>query len=347
MSDKLPEGWTKEFSRSQNRDYYFHNATKTSLWSLEEVQRFLMNQNPNTNVLPVNDDKKEVTVTETTQGHTEKRQKVMGNRVAIVVPFRDLDPKQERQAQLQRFVPYMSAYLSTLPEVEDFKIFIVEQSDDKRKFNRGKLLNLGYKLGKREGFNTFIFHDVDLLPQEPLGIWYSKKPQVGEVVHIARCWSRYNQNDKYLGGIVSFSDADFEAIDGFPNIYWGWGGEDDELSKRVRQARLKLTGPDKGLKNAVVDLEEMSLDEKLAWLRSNRQVKCDIKWECNDAHDEVRSRSDKPKWWGLAGLADEITEIRRDNDRFRKCSIVTVDIGWNFEENGTPHWTNTGKVKAQ
>jgi predicted glycosyltransferase involved in capsule biosynthesis len=46
-------------------------------------------------------------------------------------------------------------------------------------------------------------------------------------------WDRYSGNEKYLGGIVSFSIKQFEDINGFPNNFWGWGGEDDEMKKRI------------------------------------------------------------------------------------------------------------------
>lgn len=40
-------------------------------------------------------------------------------------------------------------------------------------------------------------------------------------------------NRRYFGGVVAFNQADFEAINGFPNTFWGWGGEDDEMYSRI------------------------------------------------------------------------------------------------------------------
>ena len=80
----------------------------------------------------------------------------------------------------------------------------------------------------RAGFNTFIFHDVDLLPSPELLPSYTT-PAPPNPIHIARVWSRYSNNAKYFGGIVSFSGDSFEKLNGFPNNFWGWGGEDDEL----------------------------------------------------------------------------------------------------------------------
>ena len=152
-------------------------------------------------------------------------------RVAIIVPFRDLHVEQQRSAHLKRFVEYMSKYMEAafIP----FKIFIVEQSDDKLKFNRGKLLNIGYVLAREEQYDTFIFHDVDLLPSLNLVTSYRIQPKDKSPLHIARVWNRYNNNPKYFGGIVSFSTEQFALINGFPNNFWGWGGEDDEMMNRV------------------------------------------------------------------------------------------------------------------
>ena len=35
-----------------------------------------------------------------------------------------------------------------------------------------------------------------------------------------------------FGGAGSFSRKHFEAINGFSNQFWGWGGEDDDLYSR-------------------------------------------------------------------------------------------------------------------
>ena len=103
---------------------------------------------------------------------------------------------------------------------------------DGRKFNRGKLLNIGFKIAKAEGVEQFIFHDVDLIPSPELLHSYTTLQE--QPVHIARVWNRYSGNTMYFGGIVSFSCEQFEKINGFPNTFWGWGGEDDEMYKRLK-----------------------------------------------------------------------------------------------------------------
>lgn len=95
----------------------------------------------------------------------------MHGQVAVIVPFRDGDPAQRRSEHLRKFVPYMESFLrNQRAQVAEFRTFIVEQSADDRKFNRGKLLNIGFDLARSEGFTAFLFHDVDLLPSEDLGV---------------------------------------------------------------------------------------------------------------------------------------------------------------------------------
>lgn len=103
-------------------------------------------------------------------------------KVAVIVPYRDLDPAQRRSAHLEQFVPYMEGFLARkvagggegggaggAGAVGDYRVYVVEQSADGRKFNRGKLLNIGFDLARREGCGAFLFHDVDLLPSDELG----------------------------------------------------------------------------------------------------------------------------------------------------------------------------------
>lgn len=147
-----------------------------------------------------------------------KQMNDIDDKIAIIVPFRDNQPAQHRRQQLDQFIPAISKFL-LLAEIP-FKIFIIEQSNDGRKFNRGKLLNVGYSLAVNQGYTIHVFHDVDLIPSNDLIQHYAVKPRQ-QPVHIARVWNRYNLNEKYFGGIVTFSKELFEEINGYPNTFWG------------------------------------------------------------------------------------------------------------------------------
>lgn len=142
------------------------------------------------------------------------------DRIAIIVPYRDLHKDQKRHEQLKAFVPTISKFLQKggVP----FKIYIVEQSNDGRKFNRGKLLNVGFTLAVEDQCTVFIFHDVDLIPSDDLLPFYTTRP-TDQPIHIAKLWGRYTKDPRYpyFGGIASFSKQLYERLNGYPNNYWG------------------------------------------------------------------------------------------------------------------------------
>ena len=203
------------------------------------------------------------------------------NKIAIIIPFRDLEKEQKRTKQLETLVKFFEKYLKD----SKYKIFLVEQSKDGRKFNRGQLLNIGFEHAEKEGYKNFIFHDVDLLPSPELKEYYINIPK-DKPFHIAAVWDRYGQNKKYFGGIVAFNKEMFERINGYPNDFWGWGGEDDELYKRTKKFYDIL----KVKKGSINDLEELTLDEKLEYLKKN-DLKFMLKNEALAKHESTWKRN--------------------------------------------------------
>jgi len=244
--DPLPPGWLRQFSNSQKKYYYFHKDTKTTQWHFptaseardptvaqrraeeakkREAARMAQNNNqikdaPGTaaSSSSMNSSKRPRTTTSSDSNFLELADSTS---VAIIVPFRDIHAAQKRAAHLKAFVPHMIQFLTKCQKdglVSDFHIYIIEQSsDDGLKFNRGKLLNIGFDLARKKKagqrqHDVFIFHDVDLLPGDDLKTWYSKFPK--RPIHIARVWNRYSGNPKYFGGVVSFSSSDYRRING-------------------------------------------------------------------------------------------------------------------------------------
>ena len=163
--------------------------------------------------------------------------------LAIIVPYRDnLDGSKVRHKQLEKFIKVMPTYLKKLGKHYTFKIIIVEQGN-KKKFNRGILLNVGFLLAEHN-VDYFIFHDVDLFPDNDMLKYYGCYPF--KPIHLAHIWTKYSIGGKYFGGVNSFNKADFRKINGYPNDYWGWGGEDDELYDRVVNSNLTVINPKNG-----------------------------------------------------------------------------------------------------
>ncbi len=232
--------------------------------------------------------------------------------VAIIVPFRESDKlKKTRTKQLDKFIAYMDNYLKDVNHM----IYVIEQTDDKRKFNRGALLNIGFLAAQDDGCNVFIFHDVDLLPSEELKEYYIEPPS-SSPVHIAAVWDRYNQNPNYFGGIVAFNKDSFKKINGYPNNFWGWGGEDDELFNRVRPFYTIK----KANKGTIKDLEEIGLQEKLDYLRENK-LKFMQKKEALAQHDATWKTN------GLNSLDYEVLSNEPCGDYDAYCFLIKVELG--------------------
>jgi hypothetical protein len=136
------------------------------------------------------------------------------HKLGVIVPYRN------RYEHLQEFKKSIVEYLEF--KNIDFKIIIVEQ-DDAKLFNRGMLLNIGFLHAKEEGCDYVIFHDVDMIPID-VDYSHSNVP-----VHLATDNIPF---ESYFGGMTMFPTHIFEKINGFSNLYWGWGFEDDDLRYR-------------------------------------------------------------------------------------------------------------------
>lgn len=250
-------------------------------------------------------------------------------RVAIVVPFRDTEG-QNRSEQLKRFVPHMERVMDA--SLVPYRIYIVEQQDLDLKFNRGKLLNVGARQAIRDGCTRLVLHDVDLLPSLDLSAAYAADFEAP--CHLARVWGRYSADDPtYIGGVLGMSVVDFCRCNGFPNDYWGWGGEDQALRRRLDLNRLDCTAPSKG---SYEDLENMSLQEKLASLRSHTRSsdtayvndwKNVVKTELLRQHDDT---------WRQNGFRSLRTRLEKRALVRSRVHLIRVRLGLNGSEKTYP-----------
>ncbi len=319
----IPKGWSRGISQTLNRPYYFHRQAKHTQWHFPT---------PAEAADPAGTKRRMFE-------ERSKRYKSSASTkdsIAIIVPYRDLHPTQNRAKHLRAFIPHMKSFLAELVtsnKIQDYHIYIIEQSDDQRKFNRGKLLNIGFDFALKRSVkhpprhSIFIFHDVDLLPQANLRDSYATFPT--KPIHIARVWDRYSNNTKYFGGIVSFSESDMKRINGYPNTFWGWGGEDDEMQKRLETLNIQWDAPSEG---SIVDLENMDLSTKLGFLKQNKEWKCMVKWEALEEHEQTWKGN------GLSDLSYDIMKISRldkEDDGTSKATMLTVDVKLNGN-----HWSN-------
>ena len=148
--------------------------------------------------------------------------KIKVNKVGIIVPYRN------RWEHYTIFKKHIERYLFL--KKYEYSLIIIEQ-DNARAFNRGKLCNIGFLEAKSQGCSHVVFHDIDMLPLE-IDYSYSDHP-----VHLI---SEDLPFDSYFGGITLFPTDQFEQINGFSNLYWGWGFEDDDLRYRCIKNSLNL-----------------------------------------------------------------------------------------------------------
>ena len=112
---------------------------------------------------------------------------------------------------------------------------------DRERFNRGKLINVGFSEALKDfAWDCFIFHDVDLLPEDDRNLYTcpATNPR-----HMSVAVSKWNYKLPYpnlFGGVVAINTKQFRMLNGFSNEFWGWGGEDDDMAARIKVANLKV-----------------------------------------------------------------------------------------------------------
>lgn len=177
-------------------------------------------------------------------------------KLGIIVPYR------ERESHLKKFLDGIKSYFKN--QKLKYEVIIVEQLDDKP-FNRGKLLNIGYIKAKALGCEYIVFHDVDMIPIE-VDYSYSELP-----MHLATNFElEYDKSknltfDDYFGGVTMFTADTFEKINGYSNLYWGWGFEDDDLLLRCREVGLELDT--ESYRNVIWDRKALYFNGKSSYVK--------------------------------------------------------------------------------
>ena len=279
--------------------------------------------------------------------------------MTIIVPFRAKKSSKDdpRNQHLKEFKETMEEFLKqvhnrfVLNGVDaDIKVVIVEQSQDNNKFNRGALLNAGYLMYPNS--SVYIFHDVDLIPKENMVGVYAKVYEADAIVHFAGGWKRYNKDQKYIGGVTLIGKNLFEEINGFPNDYQGWGGEDDEIMRRL--VTLSKEGDLVRIEDdGYIDLENLSLQRKLDELKNNKEAINVEKYELVDQHKSTWRNNGISLGEKLLFNEEKRTDIV-DNEYFSmfqiKVEIQLANILKNkFENSNLPDssYNNKGKCEKE
>ncbi|XP_062297647.1 beta-1,4-galactosyltransferase 1-like [Scomber scombrus] len=157
------------------------------------------------------------------------------HKVAVIIPFRN------RHEHLKQWLYFVHPIL--IRQQLDYGIYVINQYGD-GVFNRAKLMNVGYAEAlKQYDYKCFVFSDVDLIPLDDRNIYRCfDNPR-----HLSVAVDKFNYRLPYntiFGGVAALSKSQFLKINGFPNSYWGWGGEDDDVYKRIIYHGMSLSRPD-------------------------------------------------------------------------------------------------------
>ncbi|XP_071096067.1 beta-1,4-galactosyltransferase 4-like [Haliotis cracherodii] len=159
-----------------------------------------------------------------TGGHFKPPECVSRTKTAVIVAYRN------RQRHLVVLLNHLIPFL--VRQQADFAIFVVEPLPNVT-FNRALLMNIGFvEALKTYNFTCFIFHDVDLLPVTDHNLYRcGATPR-----HMAVSNSKLDNIsfDEYAGGVVAVSRDVYQHVNGHSNLYFGWGGEDDDLLYRLQ-----------------------------------------------------------------------------------------------------------------
>ncbi|XP_056220517.1 beta-1,4-galactosyltransferase 1-like [Seriola aureovittata] len=157
------------------------------------------------------------------------------HKVAIIIPFRN------RHEHLKHWLYYLHPIL--MRQQLDYGVYVINQ-DGEGVFNRAKLLNVGFAEALKEyDYECFVFSDVDLVPMDDRNLYRCfDNPR-----HLAVAMDKFGFRlpyNTYFGGVASLSKDKFLKINGFPNTYWGWGGEDDDIYSRITYRGMSVSRPD-------------------------------------------------------------------------------------------------------
>lgn len=164
---------------------------------------------------------------------------------SIIICYRN------RENHLEVNVPRLHQYFTDLGV--DFEIIVAEQYDS-NPFCRGQLFNEGAKAATGD---VLIFHDVDHYPTDgtnytqfttdvflPLTkvIYVDKNlvPKPLEKVPGGYRHFKDGVDSNFFGGVMIIKKEKFFEINGFCNVYVGWGLEDADIRERVLYYNLSV-----------------------------------------------------------------------------------------------------------
>ena len=123
--------------------------------------------------------------------------------------------------------------------------------------------SIGFDIAKNDpvlDYDCYTLHDIDLYPENEAIVDYHCKDAPAR--HLTGAVKKDQIKGKYriytrkygcFGGVAQITEKAFEEINGMSNLFWGWGGEDDNLAVRVgRKYKTRVIYENDKYKYAIV-----------------------------------------------------------------------------------------------
>ena len=217
---------------------------------------------------------------------------------AIIVPYRN---RAEHLFQLR-------IHLKKFFNENKYTLYIIEQPEGGR-FNRGKLLNIGFDIALKNKHTHYIFHDVDSLPGSELLSYYMMIPPKDMLLHLAspEYYEKYSFYS-FLGGVTSVSEITNKKINGYPNEFCGWGGEDDAYMNRCAKHNITIARPPQG-SYILLDHDPPS-NQEVNW-QKKKQILNDLQQASKDGLNNLsyHYKQNKDDVYLVSSLCQEATKL--------------------------------------
>ena len=246
----------------------------------------------------------------------------------IVVPFGNFREAERREAQRVAFIEHMKKHF----DGQDIHVVISEQKKPVQFFNRGQVLNLGVDWAvKHIGVpDVIVFHDVDMLPNRKLMQQYYGPYEAKQLLPMSETQRKiYSFQVRIGGGISGFSYATFQKMNGYPNFFWGWGGEDDAVSQRLQRIGVRPIYNKYGDYKST-DEQRKDHASKMAYLKKNN-LRNMLVWEMLK-EDKARWRTDGYNALSTLHTREVSCETLFDRKNSKGQRLVITQVAFDLDE---------------
>ncbi|CAL8261843.1 unnamed protein product [Boreogadus saida] len=207
---------------------------------------------------------------------------------AIIIPHRN------REHHLKFLLYYLHPFLQR--QQLNYGIYIIHQAGNYT-FNRAKLMNVGFREAMREeNWDCLFFHDVDLIPEDDRNTYICDANPKHAAIAMDKFGYKLPYN-LYFGGVSALTPLHYLKMNGFPNNYWGWGGEDDDIGVRVSLGGMHITRPSVRVGRYKMIKHKLDKGNDINPKRFNMLAKTRQSWKLdgmNTAEYEVVRRQHRP-----------------------------------------------------